>query len=198
MLSSLPPILKLVCVLSGNVRISLLQLSPDDQLAAITNGTIDAGFVNLTGQTEPVVLNDTALRIDCAWAEQLVAMIPKGYGIATTRALALHKLSAKPFVVLQRSHFSGFYDKAIALCHEAGFSPRIEQYVQTLPEAIALVAAGLGVSFAPRRSAQLWASQVDFVPIAGRPTTEVSIVTRDRDDNVLVQVLRQSAIERRR
>ena len=196
MLSSLPPILRSVCAQGGNINVSLLQLSPDDQLTAVSNGTIDAGFLDLAGQTEPVVLNDTPVRIERAWTEELMAMVPKNFDITTTRPLTLQKLAEKPFVLLQRSHFSSFCDKAIALCHAAGFSPRVEQYVRTFPEAIALVAAGLGVSFAPRRSAQLWAPQVDFVPLRGRPTTDVSIATRDFDNDPLVRLLRQSAVEK--
>jgi DNA-binding transcriptional LysR family regulator len=194
MLSNLPPMLRSVCAQGGKVNVALHQLSPDDQLVAVADGTIDAGFLDLTGQAEPVVVNDIPVRIEQAWTEELVAMVPKSFRATRTRPLALHRLAEQPFVVLPRSRFSSFFDKAVTLCHAAGFSPRIEQHVRSFPEAIALVAAGLGVSFAPRRSASLWASQVDFLSLAGRPTADVSLATRENDADPLVRLLRHAAI----
>ncbi len=188
MLSKLPPLIRTMRESSGSIDIVLNQMTPDDQMNAVAEGRIDVGFVDLIGQHEPLAVKGRPLKIEVAWKEELVAMLPPGLAKTRKGPLALEKLASNPFVMIQRSQFPGFFDKVIALCQESGFSPRVEHFVRSFPEAVALVSAGCGISFAPRDSAAIWGSQVIFERVAHRPTTEVSIVSRLNDDSPLVEL----------
>lgn len=188
MLSKLPPLIRTIRESSGSIDIVLNQMSPDDQMNAVAEGRIDVGFVDLIGQREPLAVKERTLKIEVAWKEELVAMLPPGFTKAGKNTLALDKLAPEPFVMIQRSQFPGFFDKVVALCQQSGFSPRVAHFVRSFPEAVALVSAGCGVSFAPRESAMLWAPQVLFARVADRPMTDVSIVSRLNDDSPLVKL----------
>ena len=54
MLSTLPPLINSLRVATGGIDIVLHQMSPDEQLPAISEGRIDIGFVDLLGQAEPL------------------------------------------------------------------------------------------------------------------------------------------------
>jgi hypothetical protein len=65
--------------------------------------------------------------------------------------------------------FSGptLYDHLIAACRSAGFSPRVVQEAAGWSTLAALVAAGVGVSFAPRSIAQVERPGVAYRPVRG-------------------------------
>jgi len=89
-----------------------------------------------------------------------------------------------------------FYDQVFTLCRRAGFTPRVAQLVPDVQAAIALVAAGLGISPVPAEIQRFKRKGVVYRPL--RPHTlrsEMGLAWRRDDNSALVQQLRGVARE---
>ena len=63
--------------------------------------------------------------------------------------MELSSLADEPFIMYPYDLGGGFYDITMNLCRKAGFAPRIEQEAKTVPMAVSLAAAGLGLALVP-------------------------------------------------
>jgi DNA-binding transcriptional LysR family regulator len=81
----------------------------------------------------------------------MVAALPSPHRLAKARAraLSMSKLAAEDFVSYRRADGPGIYDALTAACDRAGFTPHIVEEVGRLVAAIAMVAAGRGVTIVP-------------------------------------------------
>jgi DNA-binding transcriptional LysR family regulator len=121
------------------VHVSMRDMSTQDQVEALEDGSIDVGFVRLPVERAELVSVPVL-------EEMLVAAIPRG--MAYRGGLSgLHK---EPFVVIPRSVSANLFDHLVQTCRAAGFSPRIVQEVGELLTVLNLVRAGIGVSLVPR------------------------------------------------
>jgi DNA-binding transcriptional LysR family regulator len=123
-----------------DVELRLREMVTADQLAGLIRGQIDIGFVRL-----PV--NDARIETKRILRERLMVAIA---GRTPWRArVGLASLAAEPFITIARSTSASYHDHVIAVCHEAGFSPRIAQETSELSTMLVLVGAGMGVALAP-------------------------------------------------
>ena len=86
-------------------------------------------------------------------------------------------------MLFPRADGPGFYDQFLALCHKAGFSPRVVQEATEMRTILNLVAGAMGVSLVPSPSRDLRLAGVVYRPLHG-PTswTELALAWRDGDD----------------
>ncbi|MBB1051837.1 LysR family transcriptional regulator, partial [Dietzia sp. CW19] len=93
--------------------------------------------------------------------------------------VALRDFAGKPWVLAHpRSHFG----RAVRLaCREAGFEPDIRHEAGEQSTALALVAAGLGVTLASDLGLGTSTADVDVIPLRDALTRTVSIAYRERD-----------------
>ena len=118
-----------------HVQLQLRDMSTPAQLAALLEEKMDIGFVRL-----PV----SSPELDClpVIEERLVLAVPESF--PGKRKLA--DVKDTPFVLLSRAASATFYDHALTLCHQAGFSPNIVQEASDTFTILNFVRAGLGVS----------------------------------------------------
>ncbi|MFI6677323.1 LysR substrate-binding domain-containing protein [Kribbella sp. NPDC050470] len=135
----------------------------DEQLAALTAGRIDAGFVRASA-APPGIHLETLL------TEPLLAGVPLDHRLADRDRIALSELAGEPFVFFPRHRSVFAYDEFIAACRAAGFSPDIVQEASGI-SALGLVAAGLGVTAVASSYAAVSMAGVRFVPITGHELT---------------------------
>jgi DNA-binding transcriptional LysR family regulator len=109
------------------------------QKAALREGSLDAGLLRPT-LPEPGIATRT-LSVD-----PLVVALPAGHRLAAGPRLTLADLSGEEFVWYEREAGPAVYDRIVAHCLAAGFTPRIAQTAVDVQTIVALVAAGLGVS----------------------------------------------------
>jgi DNA-binding transcriptional LysR family regulator len=152
----LPEVLRRFRAASPDVEIRLREMSTPGQVAALIGGQIDIGFVRL-----PV--SDARIETRPILHERLVAALA---GQTPWRARAgLASLAAEPFITIARSTSASFHDHVIAVCHEAGFAPRIVQETNELFTMLMLVRAGLGVALVPSSATFRTPSDVRFRPL---------------------------------
>ena len=74
-------------------------------------------------------------------------------------------MAAEPFVLWPSLEGHGFHARAVRLCANAGFQPKIVQEAFAMHSVLSLVAAGAGVALVPSRMARLHPGTVVFRPL---------------------------------
>jgi DNA-binding transcriptional LysR family regulator len=158
------------------VHVELRTMSVPAQLAALSEGRLDVGFVR-----PPI--NDPALASEPLIVERLVVALPPDHPFARRRRIALRSLANEPFVFVLRDAVPVFHDAILRVCREAGFVPHAPHEVDHLQMALAMVAAGSGVSIVPERAQQANRHRVICRPIQGSDehTIETVVAWRRQD-----------------
>lgn len=144
-----------------DVQVSLIELAPGLQHRALQSGAIDVAF---TRAVQPA--DAATLRSEPFLTERVCVVLLKGHRLARKRAIQIRELANEPFVLNDRRHSPAAFDKVIALCAEAGFSPRIAATATVGAGVIALVEAGEGIAVLPQGSGVLIGEGLAFVPLA--------------------------------
>jgi DNA-binding transcriptional LysR family regulator len=162
-LALLPAIIRAYRAAHPTIGIRISELFDDEQLAALTAGRIDAGFLRATAAPP-------GIRLQSLLTEPVLAGLPAEHRLAGHDRIALSELAAEPFVLFPRHRSVLAYDEFIASCRAAGFSPAIVQEASGVA-ALGLVAAGLGVTVVAASYQALSLDGVRFVPIIGHQLT---------------------------
>ena len=153
-----------------DVKVSLVEMTPQAQVTALQAGTIDIGF---TRPFPPSM--GPSLRSERFITERLLAVLPREHRLAREREIAIADLSAEQFVVTERRSSLVVFDKTLALCAEAGFSPQISATATVSSGMLALVEAGEGIAILPEGVQTLGAKGLAFRPISG-PNATVDLI----------------------
>lgn len=135
------------------VHLSVKNMSTSDQLQALSDRSIDIGFVRL-----PV----TADHIEAVplITERLMVVLGKQHGEIPDGLAGLYN---EPFILPCRADSASFYDHVLRTCRAAGFVPRIVQETDVFFTALNLVRAGLGLSIAPSAIQLMRVPQIRFI-----------------------------------
>lgn len=152
------------------VQVTLAELAPGMQHAALQSGAIDIGF---TRAVQPA--DAATLRSEIFLTEPMCVALPKNHKLASRRAIRVRELANEHFVLNDRRHSPAAFDKVITLCAEAGFSPRISATATVGAGVVALVEAGEGVAVLPQGSNVLIGEELAFVPLAD-PSASIDLV----------------------
>jgi DNA-binding transcriptional LysR family regulator len=162
-LGLLPAIVRAYREAHPAIGVTISESFDDEQLAALTAGRIDAGFLRAAA-APPALFLETLL------TEPLLAGLPADHRLARHDRIALSELAGEPFVFFPRRRSVLAYDEFIAACRAAGFSPAIVQEASGI-SALGLVAAGLGVTVVAASYQALSLDGVRFVPVIGHELT---------------------------
>jgi len=120
-----------------------LELVPADtlcQLKAIEDNELDGGFAYPIGSVpetvvaQPVRSGDVVIAFPTTWSDR----IPTDP--------SLRDFAAFPFVGFPRERYPAHYDRILAACRAAGFSPHFVQQGNSENSILSLVSAGVGVA----------------------------------------------------
>ncbi|HEX8034161.1 MAG TPA: LysR family transcriptional regulator [Ktedonobacterales bacterium] len=163
------------------VDVTLSEMTTLDQIDALHEGRIHAGFLRL-----PV--SDALLDFIVMRRERFIVALPESHPLAALERVPLPRLGGEPFILQPRHHGWGYYDAIIAVCHAHGFSPLVRQEAQELHTIIGLVAAGLGVSLVPASARELRGRGVAYREIEGTPPmTEMALGWRRADPSPVLR-----------
>jgi DNA-binding transcriptional LysR family regulator len=173
----LPLVLRPFRARHPGVELTLHQLGTARQVDALKAGRLDVGLLR------PPLSGGQGLSLETVAREAIVAALPRGHRLGTRRRVLLKGLKDEPFVLFPRAEGPGFYDQIVALCHKAGFSPRVVQEAAEMRTILNLVAGAVGVSLVPKPSSDLRLAGAVYRPLQG-PTswTELALAWRDGDD----------------
>jgi DNA-binding transcriptional LysR family regulator len=130
------------------------------------------------------------------WREPVVVALPGTHALARRAVVDVSDLATELFVIAPAEDAVAFHDQVFALCRKAGFSPRVASGVPDIQAAIALVAAGHGMSPVPAAIQSLKLKGVVYRPL--RPQTlriEMGLAWRRDDESALVRQFTRVARE---
>lgn len=158
-----------------DVAVSLAVMSTGVQVAALRAGQIQLGIARPP-------FGDETLVSDTLQEEPVVVALPAGHSLAARRAVPLGALAGEPFVLFPRDRRPSWYDFVQGLCRDAGFPPQVAQEAPELATAIALVAAGTGVTLVPASVQDVRREGVEYRALAApAPRTKLLALRRPGD-----------------
>lgn len=168
-----------------NVRIDLHNMSTSRQISALAMDEIDVGFIRPSQQCRP----GPALRVHTVWTDRLRVFLPVRHKLASAAGpVSIRELKDQDFIGIAAGSGCGVHDLTTTACGAAGFVPRVVQETHDLRTVLWLVAAGLGISLLPECYDRAGVANVVSRPLlAPHPESQISMVTRVRDDCLLLQ-----------
>jgi DNA-binding transcriptional LysR family regulator len=139
----LPNIMKCYRKQYPAIKVVLKQLTSEEQLHSLHDGTIQIGIISEPTESESV--NYEIIR-----QEPMVLALPKEHPLASdTSPINLVDIANEPFILTGRDANPRHYDGVINSCYQAGFSPKIVQETKEMSSVISLVSSGIGVAIVP-------------------------------------------------
>lgn len=159
------------------VVLDLHEMPIEDQIGALSSSAIDVGILRPP-------LADPRLSSRVLKSERFVLAMSDAHPLAGRAATALRAVADEPFIAFTQDRSPLFYETIAAMCRDAGFTPRVEQYATQIHTMLGLVAAGLGIAIVPEVARNLKFPGLAFSDIEGdRHTVDVALGWRTRDDN---------------
>jgi DNA-binding transcriptional LysR family regulator len=171
------------------IAISLREMTPAAQLAALARHEIDVGLLRPPVQ-EADIASETIL------VEPLVAALPHTHTLAGRATLPLRALASEPFILFPRQHGPGLVDVILSACREAGFTPAVAHEPNEMLSLLAHIAGGLGVSLVPVSLADFHTDSIAYRPLRGPGLgVELALVWLDGRESIVRDHFRQSLRE---
>jgi DNA-binding transcriptional LysR family regulator len=161
-------------------------LVTSQQVEALRNNRIDAGFVTLPVDAEGLV-------VETILSERLVVAFPKRHPLSHRKQVALRALSGETMIVFPLHMSPGRYQLITGMCLRAGISLSVLHEVDNLYTMLELVASGFGVCLM-RASVQGMAQRgVVFRELLHSPSVETAIAYRRENNSEVIQQLAETA-----
>ena len=168
------------------VELDLQHMTTGEQIAALTAGQIDIGFM----RPSPAFRIPVPIREQTLWRDELMLALPAAHEKAAAgEPLALSSLADQPFVLHPAVLGGGLHEHILALCSEAGFVPHIAQPARETSTMLALVAAGLGLSIVPSVYERICPPGVVLQPLADAARhSRIALVSMQQAPSPCVQM----------
>jgi DNA-binding transcriptional LysR family regulator len=129
------------------VALVVREMTTAEQEAALRAGQIQVGIIHPP-------LDDPSLACEQFATVPFKLVLSQDNPLARRRTLRMADLGNENFITFPRQIGPRLYDRIIALCQEAGFSPRIILEASPAQSIVALAAAGYGVGWIASRHQQ--------------------------------------------
>lgn len=139
------------------IQTTLNEYSRSEQLDGLSHGRVDVGFVDASKLPEEM---DGIPICD----DPFIVCLPEKHPLAERGQVDLEELAGEQFMMFSRDIATESYDRIIALCDQAGFTPTIRNTARQWLS-LAWVAEGLGVALVPERLARTGLAGVKFLPL---------------------------------
>ncbi|TWJ17580.1 LysR substrate-binding domain-containing protein [Geobacter argillaceus] len=142
------------------VELSVRDMLPGDQIAALRNREIDLAFVG-----NPCEELDNEFDILIIQEIPLQAALPATHRLAGEVAIDLKDLERDAFLGLVEGKFPGRNQTISNACIKAGFRPVLTHKASSLVEVVGMIGAGMGVCLMPSDVSSQPHPNVVFVPL---------------------------------
>lgn len=158
-LDVIPRILAQFHALRPDITIGLHNLTKSEQLQALRERRIAIGFNRLL-PNEPDLVVETVLR------EPLYLAMPESHDLAAHQTIALPQLDNMPMILYPNLPIPGLAQEIHNEFRRLNLRLRVEQDVEDVVTAVALVASGFGVAITTQSATRLSLPGVIFRPLA--------------------------------
>ena len=175
-----------------HVALRLRECTSEEQLRLIGEREIDVGISRRPRLRLPRLVSSQPLIVD-----PLVLALRADDPLASHPAIALKSIADRSLICLPRNEGTGLQDTVVALCHSAGFVPKIDQVAGQLLTIVGLVAAGFGVAIVPASLENVQRPGVLFRPIRDKgAASTLHILTHVADDSRMTGAFRRILLDR--
>jgi DNA-binding transcriptional LysR family regulator len=170
------------------VVLHLHEMISEEQQDALVAGRIDAGIAR-------ILPRNTRLVAACHMADPFCLALPRQQSSrqrssSTASTLNLRDFAAHPFIGFTRHRGPAYFDRAMYLCGQAGFSPSIRYEASTVHGVMDLVSTGLGVALVPASASLLKTKNVAVHRLRRSGSGDVlALLRRKADPNSLLPVI---------
>jgi DNA-binding transcriptional LysR family regulator len=161
---------------SPRVELELQAWSSADQLSALTDGRTDVAFVHAAKHDLGGLAHQVLERVP------IVAVLPKGHRLSTRPSISFRELSGERLLVLDDTGDGRVRAQVAEQCRLHAFEPTQVVGVPQLEGLLALVAARMGISFAPAIVGHARFPGVLVVPV--RPSVTSAVVMAWNEDRL--------------
>ncbi len=152
----LPALIRRFRATRPEVDVSLLEMTTLEQLAALKEGRIDAGFGR-------ILFEDDAIQRHLLRNEPLVAALCTGHRIlARPGAIALSDLALETLIIYPKTPRPSYADQVLSIFRDRGLKPAAIHEVRELQTALGLVAAETGICLVPSSVTRLRRDNVEY------------------------------------
>jgi DNA-binding transcriptional LysR family regulator len=149
------------------VQLRMQDLPPAEQLTALRQGALDAGFIGVApGERIP------GIELVPWHEEPLAAYVPFGHPLATRRWIELRALAGEPLVAVSSDAAPAFATWLRRVCADAGFRPKVVVESSRAQAVAVMVAAGTGIALLPGSLSRVVGDAAAMVPIRKAPRIE--------------------------
>lgn len=159
------------------VKIVLHNMTKAEQLQALRERRIAIGFNRLV-PAEPGIAVQTVFR------EPLVVALPDTHPLAVKARLTLRELDGQPMIVYPNVPMHGLAQEVAHAFRAEGARLLVEQEVEDVLTAVALVAGGFGLCVTTQSATSLRLPGVAFRPLDSRHLRELELSALWRRDDV--------------
>ena len=159
---------------------------PDIEIVLIEDTSANLEMLTSKGQTDVCLLSlpiqEKSLAYKPVIEEKIHLAVPPQHPLAqnhdSRRSVDIIDLKEEPFVILKKGQ--GFRQITLELCEEAGFVPNIVFESSNIETVQSLVAAGMGIAFAPYMVTRTKWSEFSpvYVSLTQRPSRTLVIAYR--------------------
>jgi LysR family transcriptional regulator, benzoate and cis,cis-muconate-responsive activator of ben and cat genes len=173
---SLPELIRRFRLTNEDVEVALLEMTTIEQMAALKDGRIDAGFGRLR-------LDDPSIRRIVIREEPIVAALPRGHAMTGRDGpLTLHELANEPLIVYPSTPRPSYADQVLTFYRDNGMEPQVAFEVRELQTALGLVAAAAGICLVPYSVRKLGRDDIAFVDLDQPKLTSPIIMSYRKSD----------------
>jgi DNA-binding transcriptional LysR family regulator len=182
MYSVLPPALKKFHRAFPDVELKLFEMLTEEQADALREKRIHVGIGRqvqaIPGYTTRAVLN-----------ERLMAVLSPDHPLAAREEIRIADMADSPLVLYPKHPAASFSRFVESLYRDAGLTPNVAYHAYEIQTAIALVAAGLGVTYVGESVGRLGRSDVLYKRFATTQMTTLSATFRSDDHSAHLHAL---------
>ncbi|MFT4117674.1 LysR family transcriptional regulator [Bradyrhizobium sp.] len=179
---AVPELLRMFRMQYPDIEVIVHAMNKEEQLQALYDRRVTVGF-NLLGLKLAGIANEKVR------SEPLMVALNAADPLCAQSSVALKQIADRPMVIFASGPRPNLMDMVFGLCLDSGFQPEIAQEVDDSVTAVALVAAGFGVSLVPATVAQLTLPGVVFRGLAESPpvTVDFNCIYRRDDASPILQ-----------
>jgi len=162
-----------------DVDLIMQEMSSGKQVDALEQGQIDVGLI------EPIAASDD-VELTHLLAEPLVVAMHNAHSLSGEASLPLSELANSAWVTGRNDCGCGLLMRILDACHQAGFSPKVQQETNDLQMTLRFVASGMGVTLLPESSA-LTQDGIVYRPVQPpAPETQLAIARQSNQRSPVI------------
>ena len=157
------------------IKLSLSEMTSDQQLAQLRSGEIDVGIMR-------EITESSGIAIFPLTTEPLLAAVPSANLLSKRRHVQIKDLADQDFIMNPRTSVSFLHDHIYRLCHNAGFTPRVVEQAVQFTTILGLVSSNAGIAIVPQSVTAIKLPNVSFLKIHDLEAVSQIYVARSAEE----------------